>query len=462
MDAFEITEALGQIVRDKNVDMELVLDTLEAGFRSAARRKFGSDENIDVVTDPEAGTIEVFALRSVVEEKTDPVTEMTLIEALQIDSDAQLGEQVRVPIPIAEFGRNAIATLKQILVQRVREAEREKVYNDFIGRVGHLVTGTVQQVDRGAVIVNLGNAEAVMPVREQIPHEKFRQGDRMRSVVVKVERTTKGPQIVISRGAPEFLLRLFELEVPEIYERIIEIKAIAREAGDRSKVAVYSTDDRIDPVGACVGIKGARVQNIVRELSNERIDIVPWAAESDQFVMKALSPAPVLRIDSDEERRSMTVVVADDKLSLAIGKAGQNARLAAKLTGWRINIIGESDFEHDRRRAIETQVSVSAVAGIGPTLARKLADAGINNAADVADAGVETLTSVEGIGPAKAESLIVAAREALGRTDDEIAEVGPKDLSELFRELEQEDEYEDDDEESDDVEGETGDADEKD
>ncbi len=336
---YDILEAFGQIAKEKNLELDYVLQTVEAALVSAVKKKYNVEDNVRVEIDKTEGEIKVFLTKKVVENVVNPGQEMTVDEASEFYEDVEIGQILDVPMPFEEFGRNAIATAKQILIQRVRVAEREKIFQEYKDRVGELVTGNVQQVDKGNIIVNMGRAEAIIPGREQIKKEKFRQGDRVRAVIIDVQDTNRGPQITLSRGSIEFLKKLFELEVPEIAEKIIEIKAIAREAGERSKVAVYSNDDRIDAVGACVGVKGVRVQNIVRELNNERIDIVPWSSEAMIFVTKALAPAKIVNVDVFVGEKKMLVAVADDKLSLAIGKAGQNARLAAKLTGWKINIM---------------------------------------------------------------------------------------------------------------------------
>lgn len=343
---YEVLEALGQIIREKNVDRALVWETLKTGLLAAARKRFGAGDNLDVKIDEKTGKIEMVLARTVVEQVQDPGLEMSLQEARRIDPKATIGRQVEEQLSFEDFGRNAIQAVKQIVVQRVREAERENIYENFQGRIGDIVTGSVQQVDRGNIIVKLDRAEAIVPWREQIRREKYRQSETIRAYVLDVQKTTKGPQIILSRSHPQFLEILFRLEVPEIHEGIVEIKAVAREPGDRSKIAVLSHDDRVDAVGACVGMKGTRVQAIVRELNNERIDIVPWSSDPTVFVTKALSPARVSQVTIlNIEARKMRVVVEDDQLSLAIGKAGQNARLAAKLTGWNIDLVKRTDLE---------------------------------------------------------------------------------------------------------------------
>ena len=409
---FDTLEAITLIARDKNIAMDLVIETIEAGLLAAARKKYGFIDNLSFRFDHKEGELTMISLRRVVETVTDPHTEISLEEARELDPEAELDDHMEIYIdPVEEFGRNAIASAKQILIQRIREAERDRIYDEFINRVGQLVSGTVQQIDKGNVIVNLGRAEAILPVKEQISREKYRQGDRMRAIILDVQKSLKGPQIILSRASTEFILRLFELEVPEIFEKIIEIKSIAREPGERTKLAVYSADERIDPVGACVGIKGVRVQSIVRELNNERIDIVAYSSNSEMFVTRALAPAKVVAMDIFETESAMTVAVEDEKLSLAIGKNGQNARLASRLTGWKINIMSETDYGEMKRREAEMMVPIGKLSGIGDVLEERLVAQDINTVKDLAEYPIEELVKIEGIGQITAERLIERARE---------------------------------------------------
>lgn len=413
MDTFEILEALNQITKEKNLDLDFVVGVLETGLVSAAKKKFGYADNISVKIDLDSGQIEMYATKKVVKEVSDRNLEITPEQAKKIGDEAEIGSEIEVPIEFQEFGRNAITAAKQILVQRVREAERDKIFEEYKNRIGEIVTGNVQQMEKGSLIVNLGKAEAVVPVKEQIQRERYRQGDRIRAYILDVQRTARGPQIILSRANPGFLERLFELEVPEIFEKIIEIKAVAREPGERAKIAVSSIDDRVDPVGACVGVKGTRVQSVVRELNNERIDIVPWHPDPQIFATRALAPAKIMRIDVDEGEKSMTLVVEDDMLSLAIGRAGQNARLAARLTDWKINIVSESERKATKKLEEGPKIVVSSLPGIGKKMEEKLAQAGIDSVQALVKTKVEELTKVEGIGEKRAEKLIELAREYL-------------------------------------------------
>jgi N utilization substance protein A len=410
---YEILEALSQITKNKNIDMEFVIQTLEASLMSAAKKKFGDTDNIAIDIDPTSGEISITATKKVVKQATDPNTEITLEAAQEIDPEAELGDEVEVEVGFDEFGRNAISVAKQNLIQKVREAERQRIYQEYKDKVETIVTGGVQQIEKGHLIVNLGRAEGIIPPKEQIPKERYRQGDRIRALIIDVQETAKGPQIVLSRASPVFLKRLFELEVPEIYERIIEIKAVAREPGERCKIAVSSIDDRVDPVGACVGVKGTRVQSIVRELSSERIDIVPWSPDSQAFATRALAPAKVVHIDTYHDDNSMTVVVEDDRLSLAIGRAGQNARLAAKLTGWKINILSETEYREQKKLEEQLKIYVTELPGVGKKLKEKLEAGGIETIQDLAKSSVEDLVQIEGVGKKRAESLVQKAKEYL-------------------------------------------------
>ncbi|UCE65504.1 MAG: transcription termination factor NusA [Candidatus Zixiibacteriota bacterium] len=419
---YDIIEAFGQIAAEKNLALDYVLETVESALISAVKKKYPSvEDNIRVEINRSEGEINVYMTKEVVEKVNDPGLQMTVEEASEFYEDVEVGQQLEVPLPFEEFGRNAIATAKQILIQKVREAEREKIFNDFKDKVNQLITGNVQQVEKSGILVNLGRAEAIIPLREMIKKEKFRQGDRIRAIITDVQNSNRGPQISLSRASDDFLRKLFEHEVPEIAEKIIDIKAIAREAGERSKVAVYSNDDRIDAVGACVGVKGVRVQNIVRELNNERIDIVPWSSEPMIFVTKALAPAKIASVDVFPEDSKMLVAVADDKLSLAIGKAGQNARLAAKLTGWKINIMSETEYEALKKSEEEERIDIEAVTDIAPRMIQKLIQAGFETAQDVVGANIEKLMKIEGIGEKTAQKLRALCEAAISTAAEERA-----------------------------------------
>jgi N utilization substance protein A len=417
--SFEVLETLNQIAREKNLELDYVIETLKSALLVAARKKFGSGENLAVELDKRTGEITVTAIRRVVEKVQDPTTEVSVEEAKKYDENAEVDDEMEIEIPFEDFGRNAIIAAKQMLTQKVREAEREKVYEEYKDRIGELVTGTVQQIDKGNIIVNLGRGEGIIPLKEQIRREKYRQGERIRAIITDAQRTAKGPQITLSRTSPEFLLKLFELEVPEIAEKIIDVKAVAREPGERSKIAVTSLDDRVDPVGACVGVKGMRVQNIVRELSNERIDIVQWSPQPTIFVTKALAPSKIVDIDLFPEENRMTVVVDDEKLSLAIGKAGQNARLAAKLTSWKINILSETEYKAIKKAEEEEKIDIEEVATVGKKIKSRLIEEGIETVQELLQKSEEELLAIEGIGPKTLDKLLSGAESLVKKRKQE-------------------------------------------
>lgn len=418
--AFDMIEAMTLIAREKNIEFDAVVATLEESLLVAANKKYAQVDNISFHFDKKNNELYMIATKRVVDKVEDPELEIVLPDAIEIDKSAQLGDELEIYLDYeAEFGRNAIASAKQILVQKIRDVEHERIYDEFIDKVGNLVSGVVQQIDKGTVIVNLGRAEGVMPPREQLPREKFRQGDRIRALILDVQKTPRGAQITLSRVSNDFLRGLFAIEVPEIFERVIEIRSIAREPGERAKIAVYSSDDRIDPVGACVGIKGVRVQSIVRELSNERIDIVPFSTNPDMFVTRSLAPAKVLHIDTFEQDQKMTVIVEDEKLSLAIGRNGQNARLASKLTGWKINILSESEYNEVKRRDAEMLAPISRIEGIGTKLQERLSEVGIGSVQRLAQSSIELLVKIEGVGPKTAETLIEKASVLAKEIEDE-------------------------------------------
>lgn len=397
MNNANIVEALGQIAREKNVDRELVVQTLADALISAAKRHYGNSENYEVDIDAAQGKMAVYARKTVVEEVVEPSMEILLADARDLDPHVQLGSVLVQQLNFADFGRNAIQTAKQILIQRVREAERERIYDEFIGRVGLVESGSVQQISHGDIILNLGRAEAAVPYKEQIRRERYRQGDAVRGYIYEVLKSSRGPQVLLSRTRPEFLRKLFATEVPEIAEGIVEIHGVARDPGERAKIAVSSSDERVDPVGACVGVKGSRVQAIVRELSGERIDIVPWIDEPDLFISRALSPASVTRCITDSRRRHAVVIVEEEQLSLAIGKGGQNTKLASQLTGWGLDIITDEQYQERRAKQEKYQQVFRQIEGISELIALSLTTSGFNSIASVAEAELELLQTVPGL-----------------------------------------------------------------
>lgn len=425
----EILDALSQITREKSVDRAMLIETLEVGLASAVRRKYGATADVVVKFSNESGALSVALRKTVVELVEDAALQLTVEEARVFPQGrtAKVGDVLVFPLRVEEFGRNAIQTAKQVLIQRVREAERERVFKEYSDKIGVLVRGVVQQVDRGNVIVKLDHSEGFLPAREQIPRSYHRQNDYVRAVVINVDRSAKGPQVILSRTHPDFLRRLFEAEVPEIADSIVEIKAVAREAGARSKISVYSTDPRVDAVGSCVGLKGSRVQSIVRELGGERIDIVPWSQDPTVFVSRALSPARVMDVRVVEAEKRMVVIVADDQLSLAIGKGGQNARLAARLTGWKIDLVAKSEEKKRQDMERASRVEVEKLT-LGEATTQKLISAGIETVQELERCPLEKLTEIPGIGEKTAEKLLAAAREYLAAHPAEPAGAAPGEL----------------------------------
>lgn len=339
----ELLDALDLLEKEKGISRDVIIEAIEAALISAYRRNFNQAQNVRIDLNLGSGTMRVFARKEVVEEVFDPRLEISLDDARRISPNYQIEDVVELEVTPKDFGRIAAQTAKQVVTQRVREAERGIIYSEFIDREEDIMTGIVQRVDSKFIYVSLGKIEAILPANEQMPNERYRPHDRIKVFITKVEKTTKGPQIFVSRTHPGLLKRLFEIEVPEIYDGTVEIKSVSREAGDRSKISVHSDNAEVDPVGSCVGPKGARVQAVVNELKGEKIDIVKWSNDPVVFVANALSPSKVLDVIVNEEEKATTVVVPDYQLSLAIGKRGQNARLAAKLTGWKIDIKSETD-----------------------------------------------------------------------------------------------------------------------
>ncbi len=412
----EILEALRQIAREKSVDRRLLIETLEAGILSAARKRYATAADVQVGFDDATGKIRVMVHKKVVPVAIDLESEIDIEEAELLQPGVRPGQTVAVEVPVAEFGRNAIQAAKQVLVQKVREAERDHIYQDYIDRKGQIVSGTVSQVDRGSVIVKIGKTEGVIPPREMIFRDRFKIGDPVRALLKDIDKAQKGPMLILSRTDPEFVRRLFENEVPEIFERVVEIREISREPGSRTKITVLSHDDRVDPVGACVGMKGTRVQSIVRELGGERIDIVPWSPDPKILISRALAPARgVLDVIVHEVEKRVTVVVADDQLSLAIGKGGQNARLANRLTGYAIDLKSQSQIEVERGVAGGLpEVELEELnKELGPRLVERLIKAGKETLQDVIRTSAEDLMEIPGIGEKTAGRLLVLARQIL-------------------------------------------------
>jgi N utilization substance protein A len=417
MNIAPLKREIDQIAKDKGIDKKTIIGALEEAMKQAARKKYGQEKEIEARFNEETGEIELFEFREVVEHIVDVENQIDIESARVYDPEAELGDEIGVKLDTADFGRILAQTAKQVIIQRVRDAERDIVYEEYKDRKGEIVNGIVRRFEKGAIIVDLGRAEAVLPAKEQVPRENYRPGDRIRAYVLDVNHATKGPQIVLSRACVEMLTKLFEQEVPEIYEGIVTIESVAREPGGRSKIAVASRDGDVDPVGACVGMKGSRVQAVVQELRGERIDIVPWSPDPARYVCSSLSPAQVAKVIIDEAEKSMDVIVPDDQLSLAIGRRGQNVRLAVQLTGWRIDIHSESEMREMARWIAE---AVSVVPGCGEPEAELLMQRGLTSLEDLARCQTELLASLPGIDAAGAESIKRRAAElAVRKTEEE-------------------------------------------
>jgi N utilization substance protein A len=344
----ELIAVIDEIGRQKGIDKARVIGAIESALQTAAKKRFGQAENIQVEIDPKTGEISVVSKKIIVDTVANPKAEISLKEAREYDEGAEVGDEIGSLIEMDELGRIAAQTAKQVIFQKVREAEWEAVQKEYSTRQGDLVNGIILGMERRNFLVDLGKTEAILPIQEQIPRETYRRGDRVKALLLEVRRTPKDVQVILSRSHPQFVAKMFELEVPEVGEKIVEIKSIVREPGDRTKIAVSSRDKAVDPVGACVGIKGSRVQAVVRELRGEKIDIITWTQDPRVFIAEALNPATIEKVGIDEEKKSALVVVADSQLSLAIGTNGQNVRLAARLTGWKIDIISATEYEKEK------------------------------------------------------------------------------------------------------------------
>jgi N utilization substance protein A len=405
----DIKRVVEQVSRDKGIDREVLIKALEEALRSAARKKFGNKMDIEVQYSEESGEIEVFQFKEVAEVVTEPETEISLEEGRKLDPDCEVGDSLGSKMDTSTFGRIAAQSAKQVIIQKMKDAEKDAVYASFIDRKGEIINGIVQRIDRGDIIVNLGQTDGVLPVREQVPRESYRRGDRVRAYILDVLHDARGPQIVLSRTHPNFLMDLFRTEVPEISEGIVNIMGASRESGVRAKIAVASNNSDIDPVGACVGMKGSRVQNVVQELRGEKIDIIPWHVDPAKFVCNALAPAEISRVIIDEDNNSMEVIVPDEFLSIAIGKKGQNVRLASKLTGWHLDVKSETRYNQAMQTGYDSLV---ALPGVGISLADALYESGFYSVEEVAHANIEDLIQIRGIGEEKAAKLLEAAQSA--------------------------------------------------
>src|SRR6187551_1704709 len=421
----DILNAIRELTNSKQLDRSELHGLLEDGIHAALAKKHGPNVQAEVEIDEDRGQIRIVLLKTVVDEVTDASREVSVEEARFEDSEFQVGDQMEIPVDFAEFGRTAVQAAKQRIIQRVREGERSKIRDEFSSRVGDLLSGEVQQIERGKLVIMLNKfreAEAIVPYREQNHREHFHQGEPMRAVLKRIEETPKGPRLILSRADGLFVQALFKLEVPEIQQGIVEIRAVAREVGSRTKIAVFSRDDSIDPVGACVGLKGSRVQTVVNELNGERIDIVPWSADPERFAKLALAPARVARVFSDPGTRTIQAVVDEDQLSLAIGRNGQNVRLASELTGWKIDLYSSREWMErggegplfaplPLEDATASQVPLAELEGLEPEIVAILAGAGYNTLEDVFDLDRDELTAVPGLTSEQVDKLMAFLSE---------------------------------------------------
>ncbi|MBI2375621.1 MAG: transcription termination/antitermination protein NusA [Deltaproteobacteria bacterium] len=419
MESVNLNDILDQVSKDKSIAKSVLVEALEAAMLTAARKIHGAERDIEAHFNEETGAVEIFEFKKVVELVDSPSTQITLDQGRELDPEAQVGDDLGVRIETEDMGRIAAQTAKQVIIQRVREAERENVYNEYSDRAGELVTGVVRRFERGNLVVDLGRAEAILPAREQCQRESYRVNDRIQAYVVDVNKATRGNQIVLSRTSPGLLIKLFEMEVPEIYEGIVKIEAAAREPGARSKIAVSSSDRDVDPVGACVGMKGSRVQAVVQELRGEKVDIVPWDEDPARFVCNALAPAEVSRVLIDDANHAMEIIVPDDQLSLAIGRRGQNVRLASQLTGWKLDIISESKIREIKDRAFK---SLGRLDRVNDIHMQTLYNYGIRCAQDILEAQPAFLAQIPGIGTEMAERLIKDADRVVEEEKKEAAQ----------------------------------------
>ena len=400
------------VSREKNVDKSVIIDALEQAVIHAARRNHGPTADLEAHYNADTDEIELFQFRTVVEDVQDIDVEVSTAEAAKLDPEAQIGDSIGVKLDKAAFGRIAAQSAKQIIVQKVRDAERLQVYDEFKDRVGEILSGTVRRFERSDIVVDLGRTEAIIPYREQIPTEKYKIKDRIQGYVLEVKRSSRGPQVVMSRAHSGFVIRLFEQNVTEVYDGIVTIESAARDPGFRTKIAVHSRDSAVDPVGACVGMKGARVESVRQELAGEKIDIVPWDADPARFVCNALHPAVVTKVIVDEDNHSMEVIVADDQLSLAIGKRGQNVRLAAQLTGWRLDIKSEARLSQE---LVGSKELIASIPGIGLMRAEILVNEGIKTVKEVAEMSPRTFVRLLNMDETEANSVVESANEMLAK-----------------------------------------------
>lgn len=413
----EIVEAFAQIVKEKNIEKALLSSILEGIMYSIVKKKYGTTDNFNIFVSMDKGEIEICQAKTIVEKISDENFEIDLETARKVEPDLEIGDDFLEIIDPSTFGRRLIIAAKQNLNQKIKEAEKDVIFDEFKDRINEIIVGDIRQINRNEIFLNVERTEVTLPKKEQIYNEKYRRGDHLRVIIKDVNRSNRGPEIVVSRADPNFLIRLFEIEVPEIADGIIEIKGIAREAGDRTKIAVSSNDKRIDAVGACVGMKGIRIQSIVKELNNEKIDIINWSGEPEIFLSRALSPAKPVRIIVDQQNNKAVAVIADHQISLAIGKGGQNKRLASKLTGFDIDTIKESDYSELMTETDDSEVELSHIEELSASVVSKLIAGGYETMEDLLNANKKELLNIHGIGPKTIEQILEVILKYKGEQD---------------------------------------------
>jgi N utilization substance protein A len=409
----ELARLVDAIHKEKNIPRDVVIEIVESAIEAAARKTFGPNRDVEAQYDPDAGEVDIYEYRVVVDEVEDTDNEIALEDARNHDPDVLVGDSLgfRLDVEVGELGRIAAQTAKQVIIQKIRDAERELTFNEFKDRKGELITGIVRRFEKGNIIVDLNRAEALLPRREQVPTETYRPGDRIQAYVLDITRATRQPQVILSRTHPGLLMKLFEMEVPEIYEGIVHIEACAREPGHRAKIAVSSVDSDVDPVGACVGLRGSRVQAVVNECRGEAVDIIPWHPEPARFIVHAIAPASVSRVYIDESNHTMELIVPDDQLAKAIGRRGQNVRLASQLVGWNIDIHSESKHES---MMVDARNELGRIAVLGHDQVEILLRHGFQSAQELADAEAEEIESILGVGAEFAQAVLDQADEVVG------------------------------------------------
>ncbi len=422
-----IAQTIEQISKEKNVDSKIIISALEDAMVAASRKFYKTSEDINARFDPETGMVEIFAVRRVVENVENPSLEISLADAKEIDETLEVDDTVEIPKPTDVLGRIAAQTAKQVILQKVREAERQNIFNDYSQKIGEMVNGVAKRFEGPDIIVDIGKTEALLPLREQSRAETYKQGDRIRAVIVKVLPVAKGPQVILSRTDSQLLVRLFEMEIPEIYDGTIVVKNAVHEPGDRAKVAVASLDRDVDPVGACVGMKGSRINSIIRELRGEKIDIVQWSDDAAQYAANALNPAKISKVlILDQAGKRMEVIVEEKQQSLAIGKKGQNVRLASRLIGWQIDVKSEEQKKQEVLSVMESltssSTSLSELEGISDRLIEKLREAGIENVERILELGEDKLKEIQGFGDKTAAKIMEAAKDLFEEVEIEVPE----------------------------------------